>query len=526
MTTKKSKPASLTSSLLARKGEAEPAAAPYSIPETGRQRPAESMAGKGNGNGGDLGRSLSGMSRATAATPEPKSAAPEDSVHPAAIRPVETPVARVVPPAPPPVAPLRAAGPEPVADEDLDEEPEADHLRIAESSAAKPVAEAASASAERTADERPVAANNGSPKGDGGGGAGSDGGEAEQEAARDARLLRFVYIMAALTGIVAIVLYAGGWLREGPKQRAAEETVASAPASNASPKETQTSTAPEAGGSSAPQAPGETQAIPPAPPVVPPSTAETKPGAPEAPVTTGGPAKPQPDALPPMPSNAAPDAAAATPALPPAAAVPTIPAPSGTQSGPAEAKGPANAQPGAPGGHVGTAPAKSADAGPTSPKAAGAGEPAAKQQVRDVPNLRVLAPALVKPEPAESAPPPKAAVPEPGNIPVLTVPKAQTAAVPKSAPVKPPKAAVGGGDFLIQLASVTSEKLAEREWARLQKVFPDVLGGRKLTIEKKEIAGRGTFYRVQTGGYATVDEARAICNGLKQKKQACLPVNR
>ena len=65
MTTKKSKPASLTSSLLARKGEAEPATAPYSIPESGRQQTADGVPakGNGNGNGGDLGHALSAMTR-------------------------------------------------------------------------------------------------------------------------------------------------------------------------------------------------------------------------------------------------------------------------------------------------------------------------------------------------------------------------------------------------------------------------------------------------------------------------------
>jgi hypothetical protein len=31
---------------------------------------------------------------------------------------------------------------------------------------------------------------------------------------------------------------------------------------------------------------------------------------------------------------------------------------------------------------------------------------------------------------------------------------------------------------------------------------------------------------VQSGSFATLDEARAICSGLKEMKQACLPVNR
>jgi cell division septation protein DedD len=157
----------------------------------------------------------------------------------------------------------------------------------------------------------------------------------------------------------------------------------------------------------------------------------------------------------------------------------------------------------------------------------GAGQTSGKP-VRDVPNMRVLAPALVKPEPAESAPPPTS-VPEPGNVPVLTAPAAtQSASVPKTAPQKPAtsSANAAGSGFLVQLASVNSEKLAEREWARLQKAFPDLFGDRELTIEKKDIAGRGTFYRVQTGGYASLDEARAVCGDLKAKKQACLPVNR
>lgn len=543
MTTKKSKPASLTSSLLARKGEAEPAAAPYSIPESGRQRPAESMAGKGNGNGngGDLGHALSGMTRLPSSTPDPKPILSENGAQPATASPAERPLPRMVPsPAQPPTsthAPVQAStvspvvGPVPAAAE----EP-VDKIATApakEAAGAEAVAEASAAPGERPAARpKPVAANAAPPKrdgdGDGGGGAGSDGGEAEQEAARDARLLRFVYVMAALTGIVAIVLYAGGWLREGPKQRAPEESVASAPAQSTEPAvgtdATNAAPVPDVSGAPIPETSGGTQSIPPAPPVAPPSSAETKPNAPDTPLTTGGPAKLQPEALPSMPSGTEVGQGAATgaPGLPPSAA-PTIPIPSGAQSGSTTAKGPSAPA----GGNAGSAPSAPAARASASPKTVVPDESAAGKAVRDVPNLRVLAPALVKPEPAESAPPPiTSIVPEPGSVPVLAVPKpAQTASVPKVAPVKRPAAAASGG-FLVQLASVTSEKLAEREWGRLQKIFPDVLGGRKLTVEKKEIAGRGTFYRVQTGGYSTLDEARAVCNGLKEKKQACLPVNR
>ncbi|MGH6620104.1 MAG: SPOR domain-containing protein [Alphaproteobacteria bacterium] len=500
--------------------------------------------GNGNGNGGDLsdlGHALSGMTKlpssTAAATPEPKTVAAENGAQSGIVRPVEHTLPRVVPsaaqapapaqmpgqapaqPAAQPSVPPRSAGPVPVAaGEDV-----ADIAAARQSAAAVPVAEAAAPSGDRpSGGPKPAAANGGTPKRDGSGGAGSDGGEAEQEAARDARLLRFVYVMAALTGIVAIVLYAGGWLREGPKQRAPEEVVASAPAQQPSPPADASGAAPalDVGKSPIPETSGATQAIPPAPPVVAPSVTESKPGAPDTPLTTGGPAKPQPEALPSMPSGTETGQGAATGGLGlPPAAVPTIPAPSGAQSGVAAKDA---AEPGAPPAPI--TPGASASA---SPKTVAPDESAAGKGVRDVPNLRVLAPALVKPEPVESAPPPAAStVPEPSSVPVMTVPKpTQTAAVPKVAPVKP-KASAASGDFLVQLASVTSEKLAEREWARLQKAFPDIFGSRTLTVEKKEIAGRGTFYRVQTGGYSTLDEARSVCNGLKEKKQACLPVNR
>ena len=70
------------------------------------------------------------------------------------------------------------------------------------------------------------------------------------------------------------------------------------------------------------------------------------------------------------------------------------------------------------------------------------------------------------------------------------------------------------------------QKRAEAEWARLQKAFPKEFGGRELVVEKRAIAGRGTFYRVQTGRFETLKDARAMCASLKGKKQACLPVTR
>jgi hypothetical protein len=217
------------------------------------------------------------------------------------------------------------------------------------------------------------------------------------------------------------------------------------------------------------------------------------------------------------------------PGEPPQAA---MPAPESARPDTPAAVGSAAAAAKAPGGSTAgeqaAAPKVAAPSGSTEESAPAPVPAAGGKPVRDVPNLRVLAPALVKPVPAEGAPSSatSAASPETGGVPPAMAPKVdQTAALPKAAPSKAARAAAGG-QFLVQLASVNSEKQAEREWSRLQKAFPNVFGERALVVEKKEIAGRGTFYRVQSGGLKSLDEARSLCAALKDKKQACLPVKR
>ena len=79
---------------------------------------------------------------------------------------------------------------------------------------------------------------------------------------------------------------------------------------------------------------------------------------------------------------------------------------------------------------------------------------------------------------------------------------------------------------MVQLSSVSSPDRARKEWARLQKAYPDLFGDRELVLEQRVIANRGKFFRVQTGRYETLNEARAICAKLKAKNQGCLPIKR
>lgn len=674
MTTKKSKPASLTSSLLARKGEAEPATAPYSIPESGRQPTADGVPakgnGNGNGNGGDLGHALSAMSRRRSGDKPDDGLdsalgdAPDYGDETRDIETVEGAENGVHTDAAQPVSPADDVQDEPapeMEDEvDLDlnvdvavspedepedegdapireDEPSAEEILLEgavaeETSIDEAVIEASIAAdnaAERIAAETAAAIEKaGTPESeedlsgsddtnteaaaDSDAGkigltdvaapiaaavaaeklsenAGKDAPSADdgREAARDARLLRFVYAMAALTGIVAIVLYAGGWLRDVPTKGQTETSVASTaepsesptaggtPATGDTPSAMETDQAAEPSGTSAtgsagegsPSAMGGTDdgpagvpSIPAAPPVSPPGakteavtetmpgttlgTTDEKPVASDSGLTTGGPAKAVESAVPPASSTETPSSE--TPAAgdgnvasaeSDASSQPAVAAPAETPadtasipqetltidtSGAAGADGTSGGPETASSSGVETGAAES-DAvvvpTPITPESV-APPPVSTEPVRDVPNMRVLAPALVRPEPAETAPPT-------GSAPATTAPatpapaEQQTAALPKAATAAP-----SGGPYRVQLASVSSEALAKREWGRLQKVFPDFFGDRTLVIEKKVIAGRGTFFRIQTGGYETLADARAVCSGLKAKKQGCLPVKR
>jgi len=95
-----------------------------------------------------------------------------------------------------------------------------------------------------------------------------------------------------------------------------------------------------------------------------------------------------------------------------------------------------------------------------------------------------------------------------------------------TAPSKPKQqtAALTGPVFRIQLAASRNEKGARASWGRLQRKHGDVLGKLDLHLQKIDISGKGTFYRIQAGPFAGVDEARAACRKLKANKQDCLLV--
>jgi len=145
-------------------------------------------------------------------------------------------------------------------------------------------------------------------------------------------------------------------------------------------------------------------------------------------------------------------------------------------------------------------------------------------------------PAAVVPAPqtvANTAPPPKPVAPPAAatSQPIALTPPpkpapAPVAAAPAPAAPKPVAATTTGAPIRgtkVQLGSVRSEDAAASEWAKLQRAHPE-LSSLSMQTSKVDIAGKGTFFRVQAGPLADSGAASQLCGTLKAKNQDCIVV--
>lgn len=89
-----------------------------------------------------------------------------------------------------------------------------------------------------------------------------------------------------------------------------------------------------------------------------------------------------------------------------------------------------------------------------------------------------------------------------------------------------PSANVTDSPYWIQLAAAASLSKADEESLKLQAMWPSMFERWELVIFEQYIAGRGIFYRVQAGGFDTLQEAQSMCAALQAKKQACFALKR
>lgn len=85
----------------------------------------------------------------------------------------------------------------------------------------------------------------------------------------------------------------------------------------------------------------------------------------------------------------------------------------------------------------------------------------------------------------------------------------------------PPTVAAGTGHATeVQLAALSSEDAANREWRSLQTALPGLFGQRQPLITKVNVDGH-TFWRVRTGGFANIAAATEFCASVKAKGKSC-----
>jgi len=105
----------------------------------------------------------------------------------------------------------------------------------------------------------------------------------------------------------------------------------------------------------------------------------------------------------------------------------------------------------------------------------------------------------------------------------VTPPAASRPATPAVAAKPTAASSKAAGSYGIQLGAFKSSAGAAHErWARLEKENPKLLAGLNPKVSPKKSAS-GTLYRLQAVGL-TEKHARAICNSLKAKSQACVIV--
>lgn len=120
---------------------------------------------------------------------------------------------------------------------------------------------------------------------------------------------------------------------------------------------------------------------------------------------------------------------------------------------------------------------------------------------------------------------PVAPAPEP-----VPATRATTASTPTAEPVaEPPKPTVsyrsGGaltGTHLVQIGAFRSQDEADGQWSKLQGKLGSYLDGKSNDVERADVGDKGVFYRLRIGPFATADEAKTYCAGLKERGTDCL----
>lgn len=157
--------------------------------------------------------------------------------------------------------------------------------------------------------------------------------------------------------------------------------------------------------------------------------------------------------------------------------------------------------------------------------ASSAGEPTglADDAVADRIAELAEADAAAAPDDAAAAAP---AAPETKPTPQPATPPTAASAGSSSAPQTPTvtfkSGGALGGSHLVQIGAFRSEAEAEGQWTRLEGKLGDYLDGKSEDVERADLGDKGVYYRLRIGPFASSDEAKTYCAGLKERGTDCL----
>jgi tetratricopeptide (TPR) repeat protein len=99
---------------------------------------------------------------------------------------------------------------------------------------------------------------------------------------------------------------------------------------------------------------------------------------------------------------------------------------------------------------------------------------------------------------------------------------------PPATEPKPDPSGEGGSDaeYVLQLGSFASERLATAGWNRASSAARQLLDGLAHSVARVEIPQRGTMYRLYAGSLPDKDAALKLCRTLREKGSACIVLRR
>jgi cell division protein FtsN len=117
--------------------------------------------------------------------------------------------------------------------------------------------------------------------------------------------------------------------------------------------------------------------------------------------------------------------------------------------------------------------------------------------------------ALAQEAPAEAAPKP-ATQPTPVK------------AEPPAVAAQPSTVRAATGTHLVQVGAFRSDDEANAMWTRMEGKLGEYLSGKAPDVERADLGAKGVYYRLRIGPFASADDAKTYCEGLKSRGQDCL----